>query len=158
MAKHVERPLIFPLSNPTERIEAVPADVIAWTDGRALIGTGTPWDPVPYKGVDYAIGQANNALVYPGIGLGTVVSKAGHVTDGMLLAAAEAIAGLVDTQRPGAALLPPVANLRVSSATVAVAVADQAAAEGVAEPLADPIQAVQDAMWQPVYPEVQATR
>jgi malate dehydrogenase (oxaloacetate-decarboxylating) len=79
MAKHVERPLIFPLSNPTERIEAVPADVIAWTDGRALIGTGTPWDPVPYKGVDYAIGQANNALLYPGLGLGTVVSKAGRL-------------------------------------------------------------------------------
>ena len=74
MARHAERPLIFPLSNPTERIEAVPADLIRWTEGRGLIGTGTPWEPVPYKGVDYAIGQANNALVYPGIGLGTIVS------------------------------------------------------------------------------------
>src|SRR5262249_52384478 len=69
VAKHVERPLIFPLSNPTERIEAIPADLIKWTDGQGLIGTGTPWDPVSYKGVDYEIGQANNALIYPGIGL-----------------------------------------------------------------------------------------
>jgi malate dehydrogenase (oxaloacetate-decarboxylating) len=76
MAKGVERPMIFPLSNPTERIEAVPADVIKWTDGRGLVGTGTPWGPVAYKGVEYAIGQANNALIYPGIGLGTIVSRA----------------------------------------------------------------------------------
>jgi malate dehydrogenase (oxaloacetate-decarboxylating) len=151
MAKHVERPLIFPLSNPTERIEAVPADVIKWTDGRALIGTGTPWAPVPYKGVDYQIGQANNALIYPGIGLGTIVSRATHVTDTMLLAASEAIGGLVETGRPGAGLLPDVANLRAASATVAVAVANQAVRDSVAKPLADPVQAVQDAMWQAVY-------
>jgi malate dehydrogenase (oxaloacetate-decarboxylating) len=151
MAKHVERPLIFPLSNPTERIEAVPADLIKWTEGRALIGTGTPWDPVPYKGVDYEVGQANNALVYPGIGLGTIVSRASHVTDGMLLAAAEAIAGLVEVNRPGAGLLPDVENLRASSATVAVAVANQAAKDGVAEPLDDPVEAVQEAIWQAVY-------
>jgi malate dehydrogenase (oxaloacetate-decarboxylating) len=151
MAKHVERPLIFPLSNPTERIEAVPADLIKWTDGRALIGTGTPWAPVPYKGVDYQIGQANNALVYPGIGLGTIVSGAAHVTDGMLLAGAEAIASLVQTGTPGAGLLPDVENLRAASATVAVAVANQAAKDGVAHPLDDPIQAVQDAMWEAVY-------
>ena len=125
MAKHVERPLVFPLSNPTERIEAIPADLIKWTDGRALIGTGTPWGPVPFKGVDYVIGQANNALIYPGIGLGTIVSKATHVTDGMLLAASDAIAGLVDTGTPGAGLLPDVENLRAVSATVAVAVANQ---------------------------------
>ena len=151
MAKGVERPLIFPLSNPTERIEAIPADVIHWTDGRGLVGTGTPWAPVTYKGVEYHIGQANNALVYPGIGLGTIVSGAEHVTDGMLLASAEAIASLVDVSRPGAGVLPDVANLRAASATVAVAVARQAAEDGVARPLADPIQAVQDAMWQAVY-------
>jgi malate dehydrogenase (oxaloacetate-decarboxylating) len=154
MAEHVERPMIFPLSNPTERIEAVPADLITWTDGRALVGTGTPWEPVPFQGIEYGIGQANNALVYPGIGLGTLVSRAGHVTDGMLLAAAEAIAGLVDTHRPGAALLPDVENLRASSATVAVAVARQAVADGVADELVDPIQAVQDAMWEAVYPDL----
>jgi malate dehydrogenase (oxaloacetate-decarboxylating) len=151
MAKHVERPLIFPLSNPTERIEAIPADLIKWTDGRALIGTGTPWAPVAYKGVDYEIGQANNALIYPGIGLGTIVSRAERVTDGMLLAASQAIAGLVDGSGPGASLLPDVTNLRASSATVAVAVADHAARDGVAEPLADPIEAVQQAMWQAAY-------
>jgi malate dehydrogenase (oxaloacetate-decarboxylating) len=151
MAKHVERPLIFPLSNPTERIEAIPADLIKWTDGRALIGTGTPWAPVPFKGVDYVIGQANNALIYPGIGLGTIVSKATHVTDGMLLAASDAIAGLVDTGTPGAGLLPDVENLRAVSATVAVAVANQAAKDGVADSLEDRVQAVQDAMWQAAY-------
>jgi malate dehydrogenase (oxaloacetate-decarboxylating) len=155
MANHVERPLIFPLSNPTERIEAVPADVIKWTDGRALIGTGTPWAPVSYKGTDYSIGQANNALIYPGIGLGTIVSRSTHVTDTMLLAASEAIGGLVESGTPGAGLLPDVANLRVASATVTVAVANQAAHDGVAEPLADPVQAVQDAIWQAAYRPVE---
>jgi malate dehydrogenase (oxaloacetate-decarboxylating) len=158
MAKHVERPIIFPLSNPTERIEAVPRDVIEWTDGRGLVATGTPWGPVPYKGVDHVIGQANNALIYPGIGLGTIVSRAGQVTDGMLLAAAEAIAGVVDVSRPGAGLLPEVENLRASSASVAVAVARQAAQDGVARAdLPDPVQAVQDAMWQAAYPRLDLT-
>jgi malate dehydrogenase (oxaloacetate-decarboxylating) len=152
MAKGVERPIIFPLSNPTERIEAVPADVIRWTEGRGLVGTGTPWAPVPYEGVDYAIGQANNALIYPGIGLGTIVSRASHVTDGMLLAASEAIAGLVDVSRPGAGLLPEVQNLRAVSATVAVAVARRAVDDRVAQAdLPDPVQAVLDAMWQATY-------
>jgi malate dehydrogenase (oxaloacetate-decarboxylating) len=152
MAKGVERPMIFPLSNPTERIEAVPADVITWTDGRGLVGTGTPWAPVPYKGVEYAIGQANNALIYPGIGLGTIVAQASHVTDGMLFAASEAIAGLVDVSRPGAGLLPEVENLRAVSATVAVAVARRAAEDTVAQAdLPDPVQAVQDATWQATY-------
>jgi malate dehydrogenase (oxaloacetate-decarboxylating) len=155
MVKHVERPLIFPLSNPTERIEAVPADAIEWTDGRGLVGTGTPWDPVIYKGVSYEIGQANNALVYPGIGLGTIVSRASHVTDGMLLAAARAIAGLVDVNRPGAGLLPNVESLRASSATVAVAVAEQAATDGVAPELDDPVEAVKEAMWQASYPPLE---
>jgi malate dehydrogenase (oxaloacetate-decarboxylating) len=151
MAKGVERPMIFPLSNPTERIEAVPADVIHWTDGRGLVGTGTPWAPVSYKGTNYRIGQANNALVYPGIGLGTIVSGAEHVTDGMLLASAQAIASLVDVSQPGAGVLPDVSNLRASSATVAAAVARQAVKDGVAQPLDDPVQAVQDAMWQAAY-------
>ena len=157
MANGVDRPLIFPLSNPTDRIEAIPADVIRWTDGRGLVGTGTPWDPVHYKGTDYAIGQANNALVYPGIGLGTIVSRADRVTDGMLLAAAEAIAAMVDVSRPGAGLLPEVENLRAVSATVAVAVARQATKDQVADAdLPDPVQAVQDAMWQATYgpPEI----
>jgi malate dehydrogenase (oxaloacetate-decarboxylating) len=156
MAKSVERPMIFPLSNPTERIEAVPADVIMWTDGRGLVGTGTPWAPVPYKGVEYTIGQANNALIYPGIGLGTITAQATHVTDGMLLAASEAIAGLVDVSQPGAGLLPEVENLRAVSASVAVAVAERAAEDRVAKAdLPDPVQAVEDMMWQATYRSLQ---
>jgi malate dehydrogenase (oxaloacetate-decarboxylating) len=154
MAAHVERPLIFPLSNPTEKIEAHPADLIQWSDGRALIGTGTPWGSVPHAGVDYKIGQANNATIFPGIGLGTVVARARHVTPGMIRAAADAVAGLVDTSTPGASVLPDVASLRAVSATVAVAVVQQAVAEGVAQAKhEDVVQAVQDAMWLPVYPD-----
>jgi malate dehydrogenase (oxaloacetate-decarboxylating) len=156
MAAHIERPMVFPLSNPTDRIEAVPADIISWTSGRALIATGTPWDPVAYHGTDYAIGQANNALAYPGIGLGTIVARASRVTDGMLLAAAEAIAGLVETSQPGAGLLPDIGNLRVTSATVGVAVARAAMQDGVAQAdLANPVQAVQDAMWRAAYPPLE---
>jgi malate dehydrogenase (oxaloacetate-decarboxylating) len=155
MAAHVDRPLIFPLSNPTEKIEAHPAEVLRWTEGRALLGTGTPWSPVVLDGVTYRIGQANNALLYPGLGLGTVVARAAHVTPGMILAAAEAVAGLVDTGTAGAALLPDVADLRATSATVAVAVACRALEEGEARAkLGNVVQAVQDTMWQPVYPEV----
>ncbi|MEI2776181.1 MAG: NAD-dependent malic enzyme [Tetrasphaera sp.] len=153
-AAGVERPLILPLSNPTERIEAMPDDVIAWTKGKALVATGIPVDPVTYDGVTYTIGQGNNALLYPGLGLGTIISGARHVTDGMLLAAAEAVASQVDPTALGASLLPPVDNLRASSATVALAVARQAATDGVATTThPDLVQAVQDAMWQPVYPK-----
>ncbi|MDO5639683.1 MAG: NAD-dependent malic enzyme [Neisseria sp.] len=152
MSAGVERPIILPLSNPTERIEAMPADIIPWSKGKALISTGIPVAPVEYEGTAYHIGQGNNALLYPGLGLGIIVSGASRVTDGMLLAAAEAVAGQVDVSSPGAALLPPVDNLRASSATVAVAVAKQAKADGVAtREHANLIQAVQDAMWQPVY-------
>jgi malate dehydrogenase (oxaloacetate-decarboxylating) len=153
MAAHVDRPMVFPLSNPTDRIEAVPSDVIAWTGGRALVATGTPWDPVAHGGVDHVIAQANNALVYPGIGLGTIVARAARVTDGMLRAAAEAIARMVDVHEPGAGLLPSIGNLRVTSARVAVAVARRAAEDGVAlADLGDPVQAVHDAMWRAAYP------
>jgi len=148
----VERPILLPLSNPTERIEVMPADAIAWSDGKALLSVGIPVPPVPYKGVNYVIGQANNAMLYPGLGLGVIVSGAKHVTDGMLLAAAEAVASQVNPQDVGASLLPPVDNLRASSATVAVAVAKQAVKDGVATKQMDNwVQAVQDAMWQPRY-------
>ncbi|MFC4999076.1 NAD-dependent malic enzyme [Dactylosporangium cerinum] len=157
MARHVDRPIIFPLSNPTERIEAMPSDLIAWTGGRGLISTGIPVPPVTYEGVTYAIGQANNALLYPGLGLGAVVARAKRISDGMFAAAAEAVAGLVSVSTPGASLLPQVENLRQVSATVAVAVAKQAAAEHLAQaPLKDPVQQVQDAMWQPEYRPVRA--
>ena len=139
----------------------MPADVIAWSKGRALVATGIPISPFDYDGtLDYdgtrfIIGQGNNSLLYPGLGLGVIVSGASRVTDGMLLAAARAVADQADPTAPGAALLPPVENLRASSATVAVAVARQAQADGVATADYDNlIQAVQDAMWEPAYPEV----
>ena len=153
----VERPIILPLSNPTERIEAMPEDVVAWSRGKALVATGIPVAPFDYEGTTFTIGQGNNALLYPGLGLGVIVSGASRVTDGMLLAAARAVAGQVDPTGPGASLLPPVENLRASSATVAVAVARQAEADGVATASHDNlIQAVQDAMWQPAYGNLEA--
>ena len=156
MSNGVERPIVLPLSNPTERIEAMPADIIAWSGGKALVATGIPVEPFEYEGTTFTIGQGNNALLYPGLGLGVIVSGASQVTDGMLLAAAQAVASQVDPTTPGTSLLPPVENLRASSATVAVAVARQAKADGVATASHDNlIQAVQDAMWQPAYPEVE---
>jgi malate dehydrogenase (oxaloacetate-decarboxylating) len=154
MSAGTGRPVIFPISNPTSQIEAMPADIIAWSKGTALVATGLPIQPAGYQGVTYSFGQANNALLYPGLGLGTIVAAASKVTDGMLLAAAEAVAGQVDVSAPGASLLPQVENLRASSATTAVDVARAAAEDGVAAAnLASPVQAVQDAMWQPVYPD-----
>ncbi|WP_030105325.1 NAD-dependent malic enzyme [Actinoalloteichus caeruleus] len=159
MAQHTERPVILPLSNPTERAEAKPSDLLSWTGGRALTATGVPVDPVDLRGTRYVIAQANNALLYPGLGLGVIVARAERVTSGMLLAAAEAVAGQVEEVGPGTPLLPPVRDLRASSATVAAAVVRQAARDGVAgrEP-EDVVQAVQDAMWWPEYPGPDAGR
>jgi malate dehydrogenase (oxaloacetate-decarboxylating) len=152
MAADTERPIILPLSNPTSRIEAMPADVIAWTKGKALVATGIPVDPLEYGGVTYRFGQANNALLYPGLGLGTVVANASRVTDGMLLAAAEAVAAQVDLSQPGAALLPPVDDLWESSAATATAVVRAAVGDGVAgNRPSDPARAVRERMWQPRY-------
>ncbi len=154
MSSGTARPVIFPVSNPTSQIEAMPTDIITWSKGTALVATGLPIPPVDYAGVRYWIGQANNALLYPGLGLGTIVSGASKVTDAMLLAAAEAVAGQADVSAPGASLLPAVENLRASSATTAVAVARAAADDGVATRKADDlVQAVQDAIWQPAYPD-----
>ncbi len=155
MAAHTQRPLIFPLSNPTALAEATPAQLIEWTDGRALIATGSPFGTVTHEGVTHDIAQANNALVFPGLGLGVAVCKASRVTDGMIAAAAQAVASLVQLRTPGQSLLPSVRDLRRVSATVAIAAARQAEAEGVAQvPLTDPVQQVFDRMWQPVYPEL----
>jgi malate dehydrogenase (oxaloacetate-decarboxylating) len=151
MSEGVSRPVIFPISNPTSQIEAMPADMITWSKGQALIATGLPIEPFTYDGVTYYFGEANNALVYPGLGLGTIVSRASKVTDGMLRAAAEAVAGQVDVSEPGAMLLPAVENLRASSATSAIAVAKAAAADGAAATTDNLVQAVEEAMWQPVY-------
>ncbi|MEU1299886.1 NAD-dependent malic enzyme [Streptomyces shenzhenensis] len=152
MTAATERPIVFPISNPTSRIEAMPADVIAWSGGKALVATGIPVPPVRYDGVTYEIAQANNALLYPGLGLGTIVSGASQVTSGMLLAAAQAVADQVDPTGAGASLLPPVENLRQSSAITATAVVQAAIDEGgaTAKP-ADAGQAVREAMWEPVY-------
>lgn len=152
----VDRPVLLPLSNPTERIEVMPEDAIAWSNGKALVAVGIPSEPFDHDGVTYTIGQANNSLLYPGLGLGTIVSRATHVTDGMLLAAATAIADQVDATAPGASLLPPVENLRASSAIAAFAVVRAAAADGVATVEfgsdSELTQAIHDAMWQPTYP------
>jgi malate dehydrogenase (oxaloacetate-decarboxylating) len=153
MSAAVERPIIFPLSNPTSRVEATPADLIAWTDGRALVATGSPFGPADYGGVRYHFGQANNALIFPGLGLGVSAARARRVTDGMLAAAARAVAHLVDLTVPGQPLLPPVEELRATSVAVAAAVVAEAVGEGVAgtEPDGDPRDFVRARMWQPAY-------
>ena len=156
MAAHVQRPIIMPLSNPTSHSEARPVDLIAWTEGRALIATGSPFEPVSYRGVSYQVAQANNALIFPGLGLGVTVSQASRVSDGMLAAAAQALAGLSDLAAPGAPVLPPVSSLRTVSAAVAAAVAQQAQAEGLARvPLDDPAGQVRQVMWTPAYPTIE---
>ncbi len=157
MAAHVGRPVIFAMSNPTHLAEAVPADLLEWTEGRALLATGSPFAPVTYRGTTYVIAQANNALLFPGIGLGTIVSRARSISDGMFAAAARAVAGMVDVGPLGGSLLPQIEDLRSVSATVAVAVAQAAVAEGLAgAKLGDVQQQVHDAMWEPVYRPVRA--
>ena len=157
MAAACERPIIMPLSNPTSKAEALPENLIRWTSGRALVATGSPFPPVSYEGRDYVIAQANNALLFPGLGLGVAVSRARRITSGLLLAAAHAVAQLSDATAPGTALLPPVEELRVVSAAVGIAVAEAARDAGLAQvPLDDPIRQVHQAMWRPQYPVVQA--
>ena len=159
MASHVERPIILPMSNPTPLAEAKPADLIEWTEGRALVATGSPFEPVTYNGVTYVIGQSNNALIFPGLGLGTIVVRARVMTDGMFAAAAEAVASMVDTSQPGAPILPEVEELRNISEMVAIEVAKVAVAEGVArENLSDnDIKiAVKEAIWEPEYRQIKA--
>jgi malate dehydrogenase (oxaloacetate-decarboxylating) len=153
MAAHVDRPVILPMSNPTSLAEAIPSDVVAWTDGRALVATGSPFDPVNHHGVTYEIGQANNALVFPGLGLGVTAARASRVTDGMLAAAAGAVARLVDTTAVGASLLPQVEDLRATSLAVAVAVAEAARHDGVARTPAErhTEAAISSLMWDARY-------
>ncbi|PGU16940.1 NAD-dependent malic enzyme [Bacillus thuringiensis] len=159
MASHVERPIILPMSNPTPLAEAKPADLIEWTEGRALVATGSPFEPVTYNGVTYVIGQSNNALIFPGLGLGTIVVRASVMTDGMFAAAAEAVASMVDTSQPGAPILPEVEELRNISEMVAIEVAKVAVAEGVARVNLsdnDIKMAVQEVMWKPEYRQIKA--
>jgi malate dehydrogenase (oxaloacetate-decarboxylating) len=158
MAAHTDRPIIFALSTPTANAEANPADLIRWTNGRALIATGSPFAPVTYRGVTYVVAQLNNATLYPGLGLGVIVSRARHISDGMFAAAASAVSSLVTVRQPGASLLPHVDDLRSVSVTVAVAVAEAAVAEELSRVrMGDIVQKVEDAMWQPDYRRIQAS-
>ena len=155
MAAHVDRPIIMPLSNPTSRSEAQPADLIRWTRGRALVAAGSPFPTVALDGVQYDIAQANNALIFPGLGTGVIVSRARRISDGMLAAAATALADMAGDTSPGASLLPPVTSLREVSAAVAEAVVVAARDEGLATvPVDNPAGQVRDAMWLPAYPKV----
>ena len=155
MAAHTERPIVMPISNPTKLTEATAADVIKWSDGRALVATGIPSAPVEYNGVTYEIGQANNALVYPGIGLGAIAATATKLSDKMISAAAHSLGGIVDPNQPGAAILPPVDQLTEFSQTVANSVAQTAVDEGITrETITDVKAAVEAEKWYPVYKEV----
>ncbi|KRM88954.1 malolactic enzyme [Liquorilactobacillus vini] len=152
MAAHTERPIIFPLSNPTKLAEAKAKDLIEWTAGRALVATGIPAPDVEYNGVVYQIGQANNALVYPGLGLGVIASTARVLNDEMISAAAHSLGGIVDPTQPGAAVLPPVSKLDQFSTTVAQAVAQSAVDQHLnREKITSVAKAIEANKWQPEY-------
>ncbi len=152
MASYCERPIVMPMSNPTANAEAVPADVIAWSSGRALVATGSPFGDVIYEGRRHRIGQANNAFIFPGVGLGAIAVKARKVSGGMFSASARALADMVNDQMLAeGSLYPPMSEARNVSVRVAVAVAEQAIAEGLADPVADVEAAVAAAMWYPEY-------
>ena len=152
MCENTERPIIFPISNPTKKIEATAEQVIEWSDGKAFVATGIPSDTVSYKGVDYQIGQANNALIYPGLGLGMIASEASLLTDVMIGAAAHSLSGLVDPGQPGAPVLPPFQYVAEVSIKVAEAVAKKAQEQGLAKAKEqDMAKAVRDLKWYPKY-------
>jgi malic enzyme len=154
MAGHAPVPIILPLSNPTERSEARPADLIAWTDGRAVVATGSPFDPVPFDGRLRLIAQANNAFVFPGVGLGAIVASANEVTDAMFLRAADVLGDVVSPERLAlGALYPPISELRHVSQAIAIAVAREARDAGIGRPHDDEEieQEVARAMWFPTY-------
>lgn len=152
MCENTERPMIFPLSNPTKLAEATAEDIIAWSDGKAFVATGIPADTVSYKGVDYVIGQANNALIYPGLGLGMLASEASLLTDEMIGAAAHSLSGIIDMSKPGAPVLPPFKYVADVSIRVAEAVAKTAQEQGLARAEEkDMVKAVQNLKWYPEY-------
>ena len=152
MCENTERPMIFPLSNPTKLAEASAKDLIEWSDGKAFVATGIPADTVSYKGVDYVIGQANNALIYPGIGLGMLASEASLLTDEMIGAAAHSLSGIVNPGQPGAPVLPPFKYVADVSIKVAEAVAKKAQEQGLARAKeTDMAKAVRDLKWYPEY-------
>lgn len=152
MCENTERPMIFPLSNPTKLAEASAKDLIEWSDGKAFVATGIPADTVSYKDVDYVIGQANNALIYPGLGLGMLASEASLLTDEMIGAAAHSLSGIVNPGQPGAPVLPPFKYVADVSIKVAEAVAKKAQEQGLARAKeTDMAKAVRDLKWYPTY-------
>ncbi|MCO4493806.1 malolactic enzyme [Streptococcus infantarius] len=152
MCENTERPVIFPISNPTKKLEATAEQVIEWSDGKAFVATGVPSGTLSYKGVDYQIGQANNALIYPGLGLGMLASEASLLTDEMIGAAAHSLSGLVDPGQPGAPVLPPFQYVAEVSIKVAEAVAKKAQEQGLAQAEEkDMAKAVRDLKWYPKY-------
>lgn len=152
MCQNTERPCIFPLSNPTKLAEASAEDLIVWSDGKAFVATGIPSDNVIYKGVEYIIGQANNALIYPGLGLGVLASEASLLTDEMIGAAAHSLSGITDITKPGAPVLPPFKYVADVSIKVAEAVAKKAQEQGLARAQEkDMAKAVRDFKWIPKY-------
>lgn len=156
MASYQERPIIMPLSNPTSKAEALPHDLLEWTGGRALIATGSPFEPITVKGTRYEIAQANNALVFPGIGLGVITVDAERISSSMILAAAKCLARAGARNTEGASLLPSISRLRAISAKVGLAVARQAIDEGLARVVPeDAVQAIADHMWRAEYPQIE---
>lgn len=154
MARHVERPMIFPLSNPTSRSEALPGDLIAWTEGRALVATGSPFDDVEYGGRRIRIGQCNNAYIFPGVGLAVIAAQVRRVTDAMFIAAARTLSELAPVRRdPTLALVPPLSEVREVAKRVAVAVAMQAQRDGLADALPhdELLRRIEATMWTPDY-------
>lgn len=152
MFKHTERPVIFPLSNPTKLSEATAQDLLKWTNGKALIGTGIPYNDIEYNGVNYSIGQANNALMYPGLGLGLIASNAKKVNQQILSAASHALGGMVNPDEPGAAVLPPVEKIHQCSRAIAKAVAQSVIDQGLnAETIDDIDKAIEAEIWYPKY-------
>lgn len=155
MAAHTDRPIVFPISNPTQLSEAVPSDLIKWTKGKALIATGVPSQSVAYKGVTYEIGQANNALIYPGIGLGVLASTGRVLNDVMISQAAHSLGGIVDPTQPGAAVLPPVSHLALFSDRVAAATGQSAIDQKLTkEPVTDITKAMNEMKWTPEYEDL----
>ena len=152
MCENTERPVIFPLSNPTKLAEATAKDLIEWSNGKAFVATGIPSDDIEYNGVNYVIGQANNALIYPGLGLGMLASEASLLTDEMIGAAAHALSGIVDITKPGAPVLPPFKYVAEVSLKVATAVAKKAQEQGLARATEQDMEkAVRDFRWTPKY-------
>ena len=152
MCANTERPVIFPISNPTKKLEATAEQVITWSDGKAFVATGIPSGTVSYKGVDYQIGQANTAFIYPGLGLGMLASEASLLTDEMIGAAAHSLSGLVDPGAAGAPVLPPFEYGADVAIKVAEAVAKKAQEQGLAQAQEkDMVKAVREMKWYPKY-------